>query len=424
MTITIYQAKLIHTMNPANPTATHIAVRDGAILGVGTLEELVGWGEYELDQTFADHVIIPGFVEAHAHVMAAGMMRLPYMGFFSRKRADGSIAPGIGSYAELLDALRAENAAMEAAGAGADVPLVAVGFDPIYFKDEPRLTRHHLDQVTTNRGIYLQHASGHLATVNTLMLEQNQVTKDSKIEGIGRDADGELDGELREPAAMASCRTGARITHQANATEEALLDFAAMARNVGVTTVTDLAGQSLLVPKLKSMWLDVTAREDFPARIVQYNLPAIPGASADFAQVAEQFVALKNESQERLRFPGVKFVLDGSIQGYSALLKPPGYIQGEDHGQLLTVPEQFVDWLRPFHNSSLSVHMHCNGNLTQDLAIDTVEKVLREDPMARSPPHHHPRAVNHPSTTKAHGQNGYLRQLLQQSPLVLGRPTL
>ena len=376
MTITIFAAKKVHTMNPANPAGTHVAVRDGMILGVGSLEEVAAWGEYQLDETFADHVIVPGFVEAHAHVMAAGMMRLPYMGFFARKRADGSVAPGIKSYDELISALQAEDQKM----ADPNAPLVAVGFDPIYFKDEARLTRHHLDQVSTTRPIYLQHASGHLATVNTAMLAENNVTTDTQIEGIGRGADGELDGELREPAAMASCRTGARITHQANATEEALMDFGAMARNVGVTTVTDLAGQSLLVPKLKTMWLDVTAREEFPARIVQYNLPAIPGAAADFDAVAEQFVALRDESQDKLRFPGVKFVLDGSIQGYSALIKPPGYIQGEDHGQLLTVPEQFESWLMPFHRAGLSVHMHCNGNLTQDLAIETVEKVVRDVP--------------------------------------------
>jgi len=146
------------------------------------------------------------------------------------------------------------------------------------------------------------------------------------------------------------------------------------------STCTDLAGMSILVPKLLDMWLEVTAEDAFPMRIAQYNIPAIPGAAADFEAVAQQFVSLRAKATDKLRFPGVKFILDGSIQGFSALLKPPAYFRGEDHGQLLTVPEQFKDWLRPFHNASLNVHMHCNGNLTQDLAIDTVAAVLREDP--------------------------------------------
>ena len=39
----IYQAKSIRTMNPHLPHATHIAVRDGHILGVGTVDDIDGW---------------------------------------------------------------------------------------------------------------------------------------------------------------------------------------------------------------------------------------------------------------------------------------------------------------------------------------------------------------------------------------------
>ena len=376
MGITIFAARKIITMNPANPVGTHIAVRDGMILGVGSLEEVCGWGDYELDHRFAEQVIVPGFIEAHAHVMAGGMMRLPYMGFFDRRLADGALTPGVKSYAQLIDALRGEDLRL----GDPNEPLVAVGFDPIYFPEETRLTRHHLDQVSTTRPIYLHHASGHLATVNTAMLESNGVTEAMKVEGLGRDANGELDGELREPPAMGTCKTGMRIVQFANSTEEALRDFGALACNAGITTCTDLAGASILVPKLRDMWLRVTADDNFPMRVAQYNIPAIPGAAADFDAVAAQFVELQAHATDKLRFPGVKFVLDGSIQGFSALLKAPGYFRGEDHGQLLTVPEQFEAWLTPFHRAGLNVHMHCNGNLTQDLAIQTVEQVLRKDP--------------------------------------------
>jgi len=38
----IYQARKIITMDPDRPVATHVAVRDGRILGVGSREELLG----------------------------------------------------------------------------------------------------------------------------------------------------------------------------------------------------------------------------------------------------------------------------------------------------------------------------------------------------------------------------------------------
>ena len=77
---TIYPARRIITMNPALPFATAVAVRDGRVLGVGTAEELALWGEHVIDDRFADKVLLPGFIEAHSHVMAGGMWELPYVG--------------------------------------------------------------------------------------------------------------------------------------------------------------------------------------------------------------------------------------------------------------------------------------------------------------------------------------------------------
>ena len=66
--ITIYQSGKILTMNPSRPFATHVAVRDGLVLGAGSLDELKGWGAYTLEQRFADKVLMPGLVEGHSHV--------------------------------------------------------------------------------------------------------------------------------------------------------------------------------------------------------------------------------------------------------------------------------------------------------------------------------------------------------------------
>jgi predicted amidohydrolase YtcJ len=376
MTIQIYGAKKIITMNPSNPEGTHIAVRDGEILGVGSYAAVAGWGEHQLIETFADRVIVPGFVEAHAHVMEGAMALMPYLGYFDRPMPDGSTARGVKSYPELLERLKDIDGAMQDPGEA----IVARGFDPIYFEDEERLTRHHLDQVSATRPILLYHASGHLATANSAMLAENDVTADLQVQGLGRDANGELDGELREPPAMSLCRSGYRAVMRANVNEAALWNFGACARNAGITTVTDLAGTLIMAPRGMDMWQRVVNNEAFPARIAMYNIPAMPGDAADFDAVASQVVELADVATDKLRFPGVKFVLDGSIQGWTALLNEPGYYRGEDHGQLLTVPDQFKQWLRPFHRAGLNVHMHCNGNRTQDLAIETVEAVLREDP--------------------------------------------
>ena len=44
MSIVVYSARRIITMNPNRPFAAHVAVRDGRILGAGTLDSRAGAG--------------------------------------------------------------------------------------------------------------------------------------------------------------------------------------------------------------------------------------------------------------------------------------------------------------------------------------------------------------------------------------------
>ena len=88
--ITIYTAKTIVTLDPGTPTAEAVAVMDGKILGVGTLDEVQGWvtdEEVEIDRRFQDAVIIPGLIEAHMHPQITGVLWLgAYVGRFDRTR--------------------------------------------------------------------------------------------------------------------------------------------------------------------------------------------------------------------------------------------------------------------------------------------------------------------------------------------------
>ncbi len=68
--IKIYTAKEIVTLDPAKPTAQAVAVVGDRILATGTLAELktaAGDQKYSVDNTFADKVIVPGFVAQHDH---------------------------------------------------------------------------------------------------------------------------------------------------------------------------------------------------------------------------------------------------------------------------------------------------------------------------------------------------------------------
>ena len=73
--ITVFVAKKIITMDPGWPTATAVAVRDGKILSVGSLEDLEPWlraAPHRIDRRLADKVMMPGFVEPHGHPLLGG----------------------------------------------------------------------------------------------------------------------------------------------------------------------------------------------------------------------------------------------------------------------------------------------------------------------------------------------------------------
>ena len=121
--ITIFQAKKIVTLDPAAPEATHVAVRNGRILGAGNLGDLTGWGEYTVDTTFQDLVIIPGLIEAHNHIFAAFDALFPYVGYFERPAVDGGVLPGITSYDALISFLKEEDAKLT----DPSQPLLGIG---------------------------------------------------------------------------------------------------------------------------------------------------------------------------------------------------------------------------------------------------------------------------------------------------------
>jgi predicted amidohydrolase YtcJ len=374
--ITIFVARQIVTMNPSNPEATHVAVRDGRILGAGTLNEVAGWGDYTLDETFQDHVLVPGLIEAHAHSTEGSAGLLPYVGYFDRPAPDGSTLPGIQAIPDLIAFLKDLDSQMT----DPDATLVGIGFDPIYFP-APRLSATELDAVSTTRPIFLLHASIHTATVNTAMLEQSGINAQTEVTGVVKDADGTPNGELQEIPAMSLAASGFAVIVAAMSGDQTIWNLGALARNAGVTSVGDMGGGVLLDPSTLEMWQRIVNDPAFPARVTIYNVPASPGMETDWSAAAATVRDLQDTAgSEKLRFPGVKFIVDGSIQAWTAVMNWPGYYTGEDQGILWIAPEQFLEQLRPFHEAGINIHAHLNGDATIDLFINAVEQLLIEHP--------------------------------------------
>ncbi len=369
--ITIFAARRIITMNPARPMATHVAVRDGRILGVGPLAELAGWGPHTLDRRFADRVLMPGLVEGHSHLMAGTLWRHAYCGCFDATDPDGRRVAGSPSIDAMLSTLS------EAAATQPDGPVVGWGFDPIYFGSR-RCTRADLDRVSTTRPVGVLHASGHILNVNTVALQAAGFLRagiDHPAFPLG--ADGLPTGELKGPEAMLPALDPVGLNRSfLSGDESGIRAFGRLAVRAGVTTATDLAA-TLLDPELDTL-LRLTGEADYPVRLV----PLLRMIGISPAQAVERAVALRARSTDQLRLGRIKVVADGSIQGFSARLRWPGYYNGAPNGLWYAAPEAMRDGYERALAAGIQVHTHTNGDEATALALDCMDAALARQPRA------------------------------------------
>ena len=367
----IYSARKIITMNPSRPVATHVAVRDGRIVGAGTLEELAGWGEHTLDDRFADKMLMPGLVEGHSHAMEGTFWRYVYCGYFDRLDPDGKLWPGAKSIDDVIVRLREAEAGL----ASADEPLSGWSLDAIYFGNQ-RVNRHDLDKVSATRPIGILNASGHILNVNTKALELAGVLRAGvNHPGIPLGSDGLPTGELKGPDAMTPVGIHVGFDRSLLASDEhGLRQFARLCVRRGVTTATDLA--NLLPQDAVEMMLRVSSEDDFPARVV--SLRRLQNMTVP--EIIERALELRDMSTDRLRLGIIKVVADGSIQGFSARIRWPGYYNGAENGLWYVAPEQLREMYRLALKAGVQVHTHTNGDEATELVLDCVEEGLRAHP--------------------------------------------
>lgn len=371
MKTTIYSAKKIITMNPARVHASHVAVRDGRVLGAGSLDELSAWGDYTLDDRFADKVIMPGLVEGHSHAMEGTLWQYTYVGFFDRMDPHGKVWSGAKNIEAVLQRLKEAEAQISDASA----PLPGWSLDPIYFGNQ-RVTRADLDSVSSTRPIGIMHASGHILNVNSKALELAGLLKPGiSHPGVPLGDDGLPTGELKGPDVMTPVGIHVGFDRDMLACDEqGLEDFAKLCVRSGVTTATDLAAK--LPDDAVEMMTRVTGQDDFPARIVslRFHHGVTPQELISHAE------RLSEQSTDRLRLGKIKVVVDGSIQGFSARLRWPGYYNGAENGLWYISPEQLREIIDAALAKGLHVHTHTNGDEATELVLDCMEEGLLKHP--------------------------------------------
>ena len=360
--LTVLSARKIITMNSYTPEATHVAIRDGRILAVGSPEDMAMWGDGALDDRFSDKVLMPGFVEGHGHAMEGGVWDHAYVGYQDRYDPDGRRWRG----ARGLDEAVAVLSEVERTMTDADETLFSWGFDPIYFENE-RMTVRHIDRVSKTRPILMLHSNGHVLNVNSAVLERAGIDRTTNVDGIVKDADGDPTGELAEMAAQYSAYKVAGNPFLGGVSALMLRRYARSAVNAGVTTATDLYAD--FNDAGLAAYSEVSGRDDFPLRLV----PAMNTLNLPFEEGIARVEHAMSGANEKLHYGLCKVMTDGSIQGFSARLKWPGYFNGAPNGLWNMAPERLAALVAAYHAAGMHLHIHANGDEASEHMLDAIE---------------------------------------------------
>lgn len=374
--VTIFTAAKIVTLDPMQPEATAVAVQDGRILAVGSLEEVKSWAldaPVTVDERFARDVILPGFIEAHMHPQLTGILwEGVYVGRFDRYTPDGKFQKGMLTKKEVLDKISAAAKAM----GDSDKWLVAWGYQPEFYNNEP-LTVDDLDPITGKHPILIENASMHIYYVNSNAIKVGGFTPQNAADGV-MVKDGKLTGEFQEVKAIMGL-----LPHLPKIDDKAILkatwNAAKLAHQVGVTTIADSSFGSL--PGSYKAYRTAVDTPDFPVRVTLYPLvETIKSKEIQDRGGLDYVKKLMAGNDDKLVFGAVKFVTDGSIQGLTGNLMWPYYHESGLNGTANMTYSEIEEWVGKVHKAGLQCMIHTNADQATEWAIRAVKKAQDEHP--------------------------------------------
>jgi predicted amidohydrolase YtcJ len=225
---TFYLHGRIYTNDPQHPWATAIAVRDGKIVCIGGIEQIMlecGGGNDDAETIqLGGKFVMPGFNDAHVHLgsAAADMLAVRLNAVVSVEELQKRLADAVAAHKE-------------------GDWITGSGWDHTLWPDKKFPTKQQLDAVSPKNPVLLTHISGHVAVANSQALQLAHVSKDTPNPKGGEfehDASGELTGMLEEGSAISLVQQYVPDPSPADRRRGIELVLADVAKN-GVTSVQD-----------------------------------------------------------------------------------------------------------------------------------------------------------------------------------------
>lgn len=375
--ITVYTASKIITMEERQPEATAVAVADGRIVSVGSLETLVDYisAGADIDTTFADKVLMPGFIDPHVHPsLPAVLTQFPFIAPDDWSLPTGEF-PGETTPEGYVARLQELVAEYEAAG-DTDVPFYAWGYHPLWHGE---LFRPELSALFPDTPVILWHRSFHELILNDSAVQMLGITEDES-KAHPEEADWEK-GHWFENGLTVLLPKMPYLLADARYSK-GMENFYEMVHQAGVTSVMDMGVGLFGDPVGETALIRQIAEEtEPPARLVL--TPIITDFIARGKDPEEALSEIREWEQgntSRVIFDEhFKLMIDGAI--YSGLSKYgfPGYKDGHE-GQWMNDPSDIFQWARFFWNEGFQLHAHTNGDASAGLLVEIVRALQEEKP--------------------------------------------
>jgi len=361
----------IFTVDDANPLAEAVAVKDGMILAVGSIEKCkaaLGQGYASCD--LQGGTMLPGFIDTHFH---------PLMKIYYDMNAD---LRGARSMEELQERLRKLAKPEEP-----DAWVMGLDFDENWM-DVPKLpTRRDLDLACPNNPTIVIKHDGHMVIANTKAIQISHVTASTlNPDGgiIDREPDGFPAGPFRE-AASQLVKESIPLPSMDSLEEGAKFTFKNMAA-CGITSAGGIIQTSEEGP--------IGALGSFEVGILSaliehscVNLFGILLAKDHESVVSAKQTSLHQAEPGGHHIGAVKIYADGTFGSHTALMREP-FSDLPDKKQLMTMSDTKELYRRMVfaHKAGLQIAIHSIGDASNRICVDLYEQLLNQFPR---PVHRH-----------------------------------
>jgi len=306
-----------------------IVLREGRIAALGRWEELSGQHENVLPVDLRGRCVLPGFIDAHVHLLHTGLTEIGWRIDLTGLSRDETV--------DKLAAAVEKRAHVEW--------VVGSGWDESRWEIPSYLDRCELDRISPGTPLVAVRLDGHLLVANSVALREIELNGDADLSSL---IDGKT-GQVREAAAW---RTLERVRPDEMVLSDALTAAARLCHSVGVTSVHTMARPQELHAIVAGRGRD--------------GLRVLVCPSASCLDALEAVGLTSGFGNEWVRYGGVKIFADGSIGARNAAVGQP--YDGGGRGELNHSDADLEAMMRRANFGGWQTVIHAIG----DRAIDQV----------------------------------------------------